>query len=122
VRRQSLRQGKPQRIVNFGFKKGLCPGISFKIELPQVNNLKTEDLTTEQLKSLLKAIDKDENINAANIMRMELYTGMRRGEIFKLKWKDIDFDRGFIHIVDPKGGPDQIIPLNDAARDLLQSH
>jgi integrase len=47
---------------------------------------------------------------------MALYTGMRRGELFKLKWDHVDFDRGFINIVDPKGGVDQKIPLNDAAR------
>jgi integrase len=34
---------------------------------------------------------------------MALYTGMRRGELFKLKWDHVDFDRGFINIVDPKG-------------------
>jgi hypothetical protein len=27
-----------------------------------------------------------------------------------------------IHIIDPKGGPDQKIPLNDAARELLENH
>ena len=111
-----------KRIANFGANKGLCAGMSFKIEMPQVNNLKTEDLNLEQMARLLEAIDEDSNIDAANIMRMALYTGMRRGELFKLKWKNIDFERGFIHIVDPKGGPDQIVPLNDAARELLQSH
>jgi integrase len=46
---------------------------------------------------------------------------MRRGELFKLKWDDIDFERGFIHIREPKGGKSQKIPLNNSARDLLQS-
>jgi len=111
-----------RRIINFGIKKGLCVGPGFRIELPRVNNEKTEDLTPEQLQSLLKAIDADSNTYAGNMMKMALYTGMRRGELFKLKWKDIDFDRGFIELVDPKGGPDQKIPLNDAVRDLLNSH
>jgi integrase len=47
---------------------------------------------------------------------------MRRGELFKLKWEDVDFERGFIQIRDPKGGPDQKIPLNNAAREVLASH
>jgi len=71
---------------------------------------------------ILEAIERDTNIQAANMMKLALFTGMRRGEMFKLKWKDIDFNRGFINIKDPKGGPDQKIPLNDAARDLLKSH
>jgi len=47
---------------------------------------------------------------------------MRRSELFRLKWKHIDFERGFIDIVDPKGGQDQKIPLDDEARKLLESH
>jgi len=111
-----------KRLCNFGTRKGLCDGLRFKIEMPTVHNCKTEDLTPEQLAALLQAIDKDENIQAANFMRLVLFTGMRRGELFKLKWSHVDFDRGFINIIDPKGGPSQKIPLNASARDLLESH
>jgi integrase len=111
-----------RRIVNFGVKKQLCPGLGFTIEMPKVDNKKTEDLTPDQLAKLLKAIEKDSNTMAANMMKLALFTGMRRGEMFKLKWRHVDFERGFINIIDPKGGPDQKIPLNDAARELLNSH
>jgi integrase len=84
--------------------------------------LKTEDLTAEQLSSLVKAIDEDDNVQAANVMRMALFTGMRRSELFRLHWNDIDSDRGFIHIRDSKGGPDQKVPLNEAARQVLENH
>jgi hypothetical protein len=40
----------------------------------------------------------------------------------EFKWDDVDFERGFIQIRDPKGGQDQKIPLNGKARELLQSH
>jgi integrase len=56
------------------------------------------------------------------MMKMALFTGLRRGELFKLKWEHVDFDRRFISIVDPKGGPDEKIPLNEPARLLLESH
>jgi integrase len=111
-----------RRIVNFGVRKKLCDGLNFKIEMPDVDNLKTEDLNPEQLSNLLKAIEKDLHPHAGQMMKMALFTGVRRGELFRLKWEDINFDRGFINIVDPKGGPDQKVPLNDAARDLLNSH
>ena len=100
----------------------MLPDLSFVIEMPKVNNLKTEDLTPDQLTSLLEAIEQDPNVQAANFMKMVLFTGMRRGELFKLQWQDVDFDRGFIHIRDPKGGQDQKIPLNAAARQLLLDH
>jgi integrase len=90
--------------------------------MPTVHNLKTEDLTAEQLSSLMKAIDQDKNVQAANVMRMAMFTGMRRGELFRLRWDDVDFERGFIHIRDSKGGPDQKIPLNEAAKQVLENH
>jgi integrase len=111
-----------KRIINFGVNKGLCQGAGFKIEMPRVNNLKTEDLTSEQLRNLIEAMDKDDDVQAANLMRLALFTGMRRGELFKLQIDDVDFERGFIRIRDPKGGPDQKIPLNEAARQLLETH
>ena len=111
-----------RRIVNFGVRKRLCDGLNFKIEMPDVDNLKTEDLNSVQLNNLLMAIENDLHPYAGQMMKMVLFTGMRRGELFRLKWEHINFDRGFINIVDPKGGPDQIIPLNDAARELLNSH
>jgi len=111
-----------RRIINFGSNKNLCSGLRFRIEMPSVNNTKTEDLSPEQLKALLKVLDNEDNIQVANLMKMALFTGMRRGEMFKLKWKDIDFERGFINIIDPKGGPSQKIPLNESARNLLENH
>lgn len=127
-----LKKRKPQtvkhilallkRIINFGAKNGLCPGPSFEIELPKVNNQKTEDLTPEQLQSLLNAIESETNLQAANLMKMALFSGMRRGELFKLQWADIDFDKGFIHIRWPKGAKDQTIPLNESARAVLLGH
>jgi integrase len=109
-----------RRIINFGVKSRLCEGIDFVISMPQVNNVKTEDLTPAQLNRLLAAIEADKHPQAGDIMLTALYTGMRRGEIFKLKWTHIDFQRGFIHIKDPKGGPDQKIPLNEASREIFK--
>jgi len=51
-----------QRLVNFGVKKQLCEGTKFVIEMPKVNNIKTEDLSPEQLTRLLEEIEKDTNI------------------------------------------------------------
>lgn len=38
---------------------------------------------------------------------MALHTGMRRGEIFNLKWFDVDFNRGLIQIREKTGCSDQ---------------
>jgi integrase len=111
-----------RRIINFGVKRQLCKPLSFHLEMPKVNNLKTEDLNPEQLARLLGAIEQDANVQVANFMKLALFTGMRRGELFRLQWQDLDFESGFIHIRDPKGGHDQKIPLNEPARALIVSH
>jgi len=61
--------------------------------MPKVHNVKTEDLTPEQLSDLFEAIEEEPHLMAGQMMKMPLFTGMRRGEMFKLKWKDIDFER-----------------------------
>jgi len=114
--------GLLKRIVSFGVSRQLCGNLNFKVETVKVDNQKTEDLNPEQLKNLLTAIDNSNDIQAADMMRLALYTGMRRGEMFKLKWTDIDFQRGFISIKNPKGGVSQKIPLNEEARQVLENH
>lgn len=111
-----------KRLVNFGVKKALCPPLSFTIEMPKVDNIKDDALSEDQLKALFKAIEEDEHPYAGNIMLTALFTGMRRGSIFNLKWSDIDFERGFITLRDPKAGKDDIIPLNDQARAVFEAH
>jgi integrase len=109
-----------KRISNFANDKRLCKGIDFKITLPKVSNQKTEFLSEEELKRLLNAIKEDTNPHAGPIMLIALYTGMRKSEILRLEWKDIDFEHGFIHIRGPKGGQDQKIPLNEAAKEVFE--
>lgn len=111
-----------KRVINFGAKKALCPPLSFSIEMPKVDNIKDDALSGVQLKALLKAIEEDIHPHAGNIMLAALFTGMRRGSIFNLKWSDIDFERGFITLRDPKTGKDDIIPLNDQARAVFENH
>ncbi|SLM31037.1 Site-specific recombinase, phage integrase family (fragment) [Desulfamplus magnetovallimortis] len=108
-------------IVNYGTKNNLCEGLTFHIKKPTVNNEVTEDLNPDQLNALLEAIEEDSNTDVANIMKLALYTGMRRTEIFKLQWHDINFKTGFITIRDPKGGVDQRIPINELAEEVLRS-
>jgi len=111
-----------RRIIQFGVNKGLCFGPKFKIEMPKVDNVKTETLTPEQIKKLIEVCKQADHKEAGGFVLLALYTGMRRGELFRLQWPDIDFDNGFITIREPKGGKTEKIPLNDLARELLKKH
>ena len=111
-----------RRIVNFGSDKHLCPGPDFKIKLPRVDNQTTEYLTLDQIRDLLEAIQKDPDLQAGGMMKLALFTGMRRGEMFRLRWEDVDFSTGFLNIRNPKGGVDQKIPMSSNTRKFLKSH
>jgi len=121
-----------RRIVNYAGKKQLCKTPSFAIEMPEVNNLRTEDLSAEQMNKLLKILregiitEKDGtkkvlDPDACDAMLLAICSGMRRGEIFRLMWDDVDFQRGFITIREPKGGTNQTIPLSEAAKVILEN-
>jgi integrase len=90
--------------------------------MPKVNNMKTEVLSPTQLKAFLRVLDESTDIQASNLMKLALYTGLRRSELFRLKWDHIDFAKGFITVFEPKGGKNQIIPLNRDARKILDNH
>lgn len=49
-------------------------------------------------------------------IQIALNTGMRQGEILKLKWQDIDFDRNQIIIRDTKNGSNRVIVLSSELR------
>ena len=111
-----------RRLSNFATKHNLCSGIRFVIEMPKVNNLMTENLTPEEYNRLENLLDEEEDIQTANLLRFTLFTGMRRGEVFKLKWKDINFNTKIILIRDPKSGLDETIPINEIALSVLDKH
>jgi len=110
------------RIANFGAKRQLCPGLSFKVEMPKGAKQKTEDMTPEQMARYIRVCREWPDVQAGNFQLLALYTGMRRTEVRNLKWSDVDFDNGFLLIRDPKGGEDQRIPLSPQAAELLRAH
>lgn len=53
---------------------------------------------------------------------MALTTGMRKGELGKLRWNDIDFDRGLAMLRDTKNGTDRLTPIPDIVMDILKGY
>lgn len=103
------------------------PNPAARIKGPKVNNQVTRCLADSQLKRLDATLSQWRNKNAALIVKFALHTGLRSGEILGLRWTDIDFERGFVKLGDPKGQP-VVLPLSapalailDQARDA-QSH
>lgn len=48
-------------------------------------------------------------------------TGMRRSEIARIKWKDVDLQEGYIDVIETKNGESRTIPFGGALLDTLSS-
>ncbi|MGI8466877.1 MAG: site-specific integrase [Pyrinomonadaceae bacterium] len=53
------------------------------------------------------------------IVTIALHTGLRRGEIFNLKWFDVDFNRALIQVRESKSGKKRLVPMNRSVRNLF---
>lgn len=65
------------------------------------------------------AICKFVNSELAVCIRLALHTAMRRGELLKLRWADIDFTKSVAILDDTKNGDCRTAPLSTVAMGLL---
>ena len=70
--------------------------------------------------ALLEACKSSDNAFLHEIVVLALSTGARKMEILKLKWQDIDFERGVIVLHETKNGDRRVLPLQGYARELLK--
>ena len=68
-----------------------------RVALPKNKRQEAAYLDEEQTARLLTALNQ-ESTQYQVIVKLLLYTGMRRGELCGLEWKDIDFERALIFI------------------------
>jgi len=93
----------------------------FKLDDPLVARV----LSYEEEEKLLAACDHPELQYLAPhlkpVITVALYTGLRRSEIFRLRWTDIDFDNSVLTVQKSKtkAGQGREVSLNSALRDLL---
>jgi integrase len=110
-----------RRIVNFGFKTNRCPALGFQIEMPVKDNEVIEYLKPDEAQRFL-AVLKDWPVrDVANMLLLAFFTGMRRGEMFKLETGDVDFHMRLIRIRDPKGGKSVSIGLSEVAEEIIRT-
>ena len=74
-------------------------------------------IPTEQELDLLIA-NTSKNVSA--VLQLLKETGARIGEILKLKWTDIDFERKNVRITPEKGSLPRILPISDLAISMIK--
>jgi integrase len=112
--------GLIKRLYNWAYIYDLYDGYNptAKIPSPKFYNETTNILEKPQRKQLLKVLENWNNQTAALIIKFALYTGCRKSEIFKLTWQDVDLNKKFIKLRDPKGKPADI-PIGQKACNVL---
>jgi integrase len=89
----------------------------FRVRKFQINNQRLRVLSGDEEVQLFAALDGNELVK--QIITVALHTGMRRGEIFNLKWFDVDFTRAFIQVRESKSNKKRLIPINTTIKTLL---
>jgi integrase len=69
--------------------------VAESVEPPKANEKEIEPLDEEQVRGLLKAVERDE-LEALYVLAIT--TGMRSGELLGLKWEDVDFRAGTLRV------------------------
>ena len=82
------------------------------------NNQRTRFLSADEEARLFDALEFSEQLHA--IVLVALHTGMRQGEILKLRWKEIDFSTSQIFVNETKTGHNRIVPMNRSVREELE--
>ena len=70
---------------------------------------------------LLTAASSQRNIYITSIVEFAIETGMRRSEILKLRWCDVDLVNGFASLYDTKNGEDRRVPLTRRCIEVLKT-
>ena len=70
---------------------------------------------------LLTAASSQRNIYINYIIEFAIETGMRRSEILKLRWCDVDLENGFASLYDTKNGEDRRVPLTRRCIEVLKT-
>ena len=113
-----------KRIVKIATDKwnyGIPFNAFYGIELPSPHKPRNRRATQEELSILIAHANKQRNTYISTIIQFAVETGMRRSEILKLKWIDVNLETRIASLYDTKNGDDRHIPLTKTAVQLLSN-
>ncbi len=73
-----------------------------------------------QLKDWYKAVSELSNLEARDLLLLEIFTGLRHGEAISMEWRNVDFEAKTITIEDTKNHSDLMLPMSTFLHALFQ--
>ena len=116
------------KIFSLAIDQGLSiPNPCRKVKRFREDNERNRYLSDEEEAQLLSVLT-GRRASLRPVVMLAIHTGMRRGELLSLRWPNVDFSRGLIHVMNSrreqtKSGHSRSIPMNRIARkELLGLH
>ncbi len=92
-----------------------------KLKKLKVSNARTRRLNDEEYQVLIGNIECCRNPHLISLIKFAVETGMRRGEMLRIEWPDINFQAKTLHIPITKNGHSRVIPLTSKAVQILSA-
>lgn len=89
------------------------------IKMGKLDNERTRFLTETEAQLLLNILSRH-SLDLHDMAILSLFAGLRAGEIFKLKWSDIDLENNLILIRSPKSGKTRHAYITPEIRHVLK--
>jgi integrase/recombinase XerD len=98
-----------------------CQDISYKT---RKTGIIRAILTKDEMERLLESVECDNQVDLRDRAIYELMysTGLRIGEVLKLRIRDMDLDNRMVLIRRGKGGRDRMEPVNEVSKKFLELH
>lgn len=105
-----------QAVLESARKDGLIsvnPADDRRIMLPSTKKTIRNALDVEDMKDIISNMGMLSDVDDRRYQALLIFTGMRRGEVLGLKWEDVDFINGVIHVkrnvTFPRGQNDPLV-------------
>lgn len=116
------------KVFSLAIDQGLSiPNPCRKVKRFREDNERNRYLSDQEEARLLSVLT-GSRASLRPVVILAIHTGMRRGELLSLRWANVDFARGLIHVMNSrreqtKSGHSRSIPMNRVARrELLGLH
>jgi len=108
-------------VLTYALKRGYIKVNPAKLvsSLPE-NNERTRFLSEAERTRLFSSCRASQWDKLYLIVLLAITTGARKGELTKLRWNDIDFDRRTAYVATTKNGQPKVLPLTDSVIKELQ--
>jgi integrase len=110
------------RVVwNYARKSGRIGGDSPTkgVQKPKVENRRIRFLTIEEAQTLLEDLER-RDLATYQMAVVALFTGLRAGEVFGLRWKNLDRENGLLWVMDGKSGKSRAVYMPDQVKKLFE--